>query len=55
MSFVRHIRAPCIFSALPHDSLFPDGESEVPNGDSLALIVGDVKQECPDTAPECLE
>ena len=51
----RHIRAPYIFPALPQDSLFSDDESEAPNGESLALIVGDVKQECPDAALECLE
>ena len=38
----RHIRAPYIFPARPQDSLFPYDESEAPNGDSLALIVGDV-------------
>ena len=35
------MRATYIVPALPQDCLFPDDESEAPNGDSLALIVDD--------------
>ena len=42
------MRATYILPTLSQDCLFPDDESETPNGDSLALIVGDFKQECPD-------
>ena len=55
MSFVSAYPCAYIFPALPQDSFFPDDESEAPNDHSLALILGDVKQECRDLAPDCLE